>query len=93
MRDQGADFLSAPGYQVYVPDVLRGEHYDPADLPPDTPEKKAKLGAFIQGPGAPLKTVAMVPRIVREIQEKAGGGIDKWGIVGLCWGAKVSFAL
>lgn len=72
-----------------MPGFLRDEHGSLDDLPLDTPEKIAKLTAFLQGTGAPLKTARAIPNVIKEIEAKAGGKINKWGIVGMCWGGKV----
>jgi dienelactone hydrolase len=47
------------------------------------------LGEFFQGLAAPPKTVAKVPEVVKEINESVGGVIEKWGVVGMCWGGKI----
>ena len=86
---QGADMLAHAGYQVYIPDFFHGEPFPSADFPPDTPEKGAKLGAFFQGVAAPPKTVGAIPGVIKDIETKAGGKIEKWGVVGMCWGGKV----
>ena len=86
---QGADMLAHAGYQVYIPDFFHGEPFSSADFPPDTPEKGAKLGTFFQGVAAPPKTVGAIPRVIKDIEAKAGGKIEKWGVVGMCWGGKV----
>ena len=57
--------------------------------PPDTKEKGEKLGAFFQGPAAPPPNAEKIPGIVKEIEEKSDGKIQKWGVLGMCWGGKV----
>ena len=81
---QGADMLAHAGYQVYIPDFLHGEPFSSADFPADTPEKGAKLGAFFQGVAAPPKTVGAIPGVFTDIEAKAGGKIERWGVVGMC---------
>ena len=64
----------------------------PADIawyPPTDDEKKQKLGQFFQTTAAPPKTVARVPDTVKSIAAEYKG-IETWGIVGFCWGGKVS---
>lgn len=56
--------------------------------PPDTKEKGEALGNFFGTTGAPLKSAAKIPVLVKEI-EKLYPNIKTWGIVGFCWGGKV----
>ncbi|CAD6574389.1 MAG: hypothetical protein ASARMPRED_006685 [Alectoria sarmentosa] len=49
----------------------------------------AKLGIFFQCAGTPPKTVATIPSVIKDIEAKAGGKIEKWDVVGMCWGGKV----
>ena len=91
---KGADILAHADdehhqYQVFVPDFFKGSPADHSWYPPDTKEKGEKLGAFFQGPAAPPKTAAKIPAVVKEITEKTGGTIQKWGSLGMCWGGKV----
>ena len=72
-----------------MPDFLQGEYADHSWFPTDTDEKKAKLGAFFGGAGAPPKTVARVPATLDALNAAAGGSITQWGIVGYCWGGKI----
>ena len=91
---QGADILAYADdeqhqHQVYVPDFFYGK---PAELdwyPPDTPEKGEKLGAFFQGPASPTKTADKVPQLIEAIK-KYSPSIEKFGVLGMCWGGKVS---
>lgn len=87
---QGADILATSDkehpYQVFMPDFFEGK---PADLswhPPQTKEHEQKLGEFFSTQGAPPRTLERIPGIVQELNKK---GIEKWGIVGFCWGGKV----
>lgn len=92
--NQGADMLAYSDdaehqYQVFIPDFFLGSPADPSWFPPDTAEKGQKLGAFFQGPGNPGPVAGKIPEIVEEITKKSGGVIQKWGVVGLCWGGKI----
>lgn len=51
-------------------------------------EKGEKLGNFFGTTGAPPKTVARIPKVLKEIESKHSN-IKAWGIVGFCWGGKV----
>jgi len=56
--------------------------------PPDNEEKGKKLGNFFSTTGAPPKTAGRIPGLLKEI-EKQYPDIQKWGVVGFCWGGKV----
>lgn len=90
---QGADILAHADkehqYQVFMPDFFEGNPADISWYPPDTEEKGKKLGEFFQTAAAPPKTVAKVNSVISELQAK-NAGIKSWGIVGYCWGGKVS---
>lgn len=91
---QGADILAHADdehhqYQVFVPDFFEGKPAEPDWYPPDTKEKGEKLGAFFQGPAAPPKNADKVPQLVEAIK-KYSPKIEKSGVVGMCWGGKVS---
>ena len=89
---QGADILafsdSSRQYQVFMPDFFYGKPAEKGIFPPDTEEKKKKLGAFLEGPANPSKTAEKIPDIIKEIS-KQRSTIEKWGVVGGCWGGKV----
>ncbi|KAB8336769.1 hypothetical protein FH972_021078 [Carpinus fangiana] len=90
---QGADILATSDkdndYQVFIPDFFEGNPADISWYPPDTDDKGKKLGNFFETTGAPPKAVARVPKLVDEIQ-KAHPEITTWGILGFCWGGKVT---
>jgi hypothetical protein len=58
--------------------------------PPDTEEKGKKLGNFFQTKGAPPKTAARIPEVLKEI-EKANPSIKTWGIVGVSSSSRFIF--
>ena len=72
-----------------MPDFFRGKPFPLDSFPPDTDEKKKALGDFFGGPAKPDEIAAQVPKIVKELTERSGGTITKWGIVGHCWGGKI----
>ena len=93
---QGADILAHADdehhqYQVYMPDFFEGKPAGHDWYPPDTKEKGEKLGAFFQGPAAPPKNAEKVPQLVEAIK-KYSPKIEKSGVLGMCWGGKVSIA-
>ncbi|KAI9663244.1 MAG: hypothetical protein M1821_008292 [Bathelium mastoideum] len=86
---QGADILGQH-YKVFVPDWFEGKPADISWYPPDTKEKGEKLGNFFQTTGAPPATAQRVPKVVDLLQKQPeNSGIQKWGIVGYCWGGKI----
>lgn len=89
---QGADILATSDkdhkYQVFMPDFFDGKPVDIAIYPPDTKEKEEQLGAFFQGTGAPPKSAAKVPEIIKQLSSY-NSNIKKWGVVGFCWGGKI----
>lgn len=56
--------------------------------PPDTPEKSEALKKFFSTTGAPPKTAAKIPGVVKDV-EKQYPTIKTWGIIGFCWGGKI----
>lgn len=88
---QGADILATSDadipYQVFMPDFFEGEPADISWYPPDNKDKEAKLGQFFQTKAPPPKTLPRIPKIVKELS--AERGIEKWAILGFCWGGKV----
>jgi len=90
---QGADLLAHADdphhqYRVFMPDFLKGNYAQHEWIPPDTDEKKKKLGDFFAGPASPPDTAGRVPTIAKDIEGKFDG-IEQWGIVGYCWGGKI----
>lgn len=93
---QGADLLAysdaSHEYQVFMPDLLRGQPADYDLFPADTDEKQRKMKELFEGPADIPKTVEILPATIKEIAEQAPG-IKKWGGVGFCWGGKVRLIL
>ncbi|KAI9711046.1 MAG: hypothetical protein M1820_002484 [Bogoriella megaspora] len=86
---QGADILGQK-YKVFVPDFFEGNPADVSWYPPDTQEKGEKLGNFFKTTGAPPKTAERIPKVVQQLQQmKENAGVEKWGILGYCWGGKI----
>ena len=71
-----------------MPDFFYGKPASRDDFPPDTDEKKQRMGAFFQGPASVPDTIAKVPGIVEEINRTCPG-IQKWASLGMCWGGKI----
>ena len=89
---QGADILAYTDkehpYQVFMPDFFEGSPADISWHPPgDDKEKQKKLGEFFSNQAAPPKTLPRIPKIVDEL--KKSRGIEKWAILGYCWGGKI----
>lgn len=90
---QGADILahakSDRPIQVFMPDWFDGKPASTGIFPPDTPEKKKQLDAFFSGPAKPTTTLEKIPGVLKALNEKVPG-IEKWAILGHCWGGKVT---
>lgn len=85
---QGADKLGER-YRVFMPGFF-GEQPAPLDwMPLDGPEDMEKLDAFCNGPGETGKTLERVARL-REKFQQTHPEIERWGLVGYCWGGYVS---
>ncbi|KID75397.1 Dienelactone hydrolase, partial [Metarhizium brunneum ARSEF 3297] len=98
---QGADILahsdSEHKYKVLIPDWFKGNPAAIEWYPPDTSEKKEKLGAFF-GKFPPPATAAKLPTYVQAVKQQFAS-LTKFGIVGqlsgiktrqYCWGGKVA---
>ncbi|KAJ4548973.1 hypothetical protein HRR80_008243 [Exophiala dermatitidis] len=90
---QGVDILAYADkdhpYQIFMPDFFEGEPADISWYPPDTEEKGKKLGEFFQTKAAPPKTVERVKKVMEELKSKHPH-LKEWGVMGYCWGGKVS---
>lgn len=51
-------------------------------FPPNTEDKKRNLDAFFQGVGAPSKSVARIPSLIKAF-EKEAPQIKTWGVLGV----------
>jgi len=86
---QGADIISSNlNAKVIIPDFLRGQAQDHNNYPPKTDEAKAALQTWFQTVAAFGKHVPDVQKIARDI--KSANPDAKVGVLGLCWGGKVS---
>ena len=72
-----------------MPDFFDG-HPAPLNWMPidGGPEDVAAMDAFCNGPGETQKTLARV-REVREKVQRQRPEIERWGLVGYCWGGYV----
>ena len=50
------------------------------------------MGAFFAGPAQPPKTVEATKKIMAELKQKYPS-VEKWGMMGLCWGGKCTALL
>jgi dienelactone hydrolase len=92
---QGADILAYGDkerpVQVFMPDLFDGKPADIAWYPPDTEEKGKKLGAFLGSTADQPKNVERVSKLMALMQSNYPY-LTTWGIVGYCWGGKVTFS-
>jgi dienelactone hydrolase len=71
-----------------MPDFFDGKPADISWYPPgDDKDKQAKLGEFFKTQGAPPKTLERIPKVIEEL--KKSKGVEKWAILGFCWGGKI----
>lgn len=82
---QGADILATSDehtkYRVFFPDLLKGEPAPIEWYPPDTEDKKKKLGAWF-AKHSPQDAAQEVVKFVQELKEK-NPGIKSWGVIGV----------
>jgi dienelactone hydrolase len=82
------------GYQVFIPGFLGNDLADPSWFPPNSKEKQMAMGRFF-GPKGPANAGVMLEKlksVVEKIKEE-NSAITAFGVMGYCWGAKVSLAL
>ena len=88
---QGADLLAAhTGAVVVVPDFFKGEVLGTDILPIDSDEKKARMGAFFQGPANIGNNVKNLIAVRKALADKFPAAEGHWGVFGLCWGGKIA---
>lgn len=86
---KGADRLSEHLDAVtLVPDLFEGAQAYVEWLPMDTEEKKSAFGKFYTEVASPPKNVEKLLKVVAEAKAKYPS-VEKWAIIGLCWGGKV----
>lgn len=89
---QGADILAYGDtehpYQVFMPDFFDGNPAKTDWYPPDTSEKGKALSDWFQT-AAPPKHLPKVPGLL-DAAEKTNSNIKSWGIIGYCWGGKMT---
>lgn len=72
-----------------MPDFFEGDAADVSWYPPgDDKEKQKKLGEFFSSKAQPPKTLPRIPKVVDELSKSRG--IEKWAIIGYCWGGKIT---
>jgi len=77
---------STPTKSSY-PTFFDGKPADISWYPPKTEEHQKLLGEFFNNQAAPPKTLPRIPKMVDELSKSRG--IEKWAIVGFCWGGKI----
>lgn len=75
-----------------IPDFFEGKPVDIKNYPPDTPEKQKLIGEFFAGPANPAAVVEKAKVSLGKVQE-AYPKVEKWVIVGFCWGGKIAVTL
>lgn len=71
-----------------IPDFFKGAPVQLENYPPDTDVKKANLQAFFKGPADPVSNVKIVKELLPKLKEQYPE-VEKWALVGLCWGGKI----
>ncbi|KAL7269227.1 hypothetical protein RUND412_008122 [Rhizina undulata] len=89
---QGADIIASAGHLVVMPDYFHGNPLEISVIPPDTPEKQAKLQSFFAGPAAPPTNVAVSRNLYPTLQSQFPE-TKRWGVIGYCWGGKITALL
>ncbi|KAJ9478215.1 putative Protein AIM2 (putative) [Pseudozyma hubeiensis] len=85
---QGADLLAeSTKSRVVMPDFFRGKPFPQSFYPPDTDEKKQALQSFFGEAG---DFGARKPDLEAVADELKKDGAAKLGLVGFCWGGKMS---
>jgi hypothetical protein len=71
-----------------MPDLMEGSVADPAWFTGAEGAQK-KMGEFF-GPGGPCYPPTMIEEVMGVVKEIKESGVEKIGVMGYCWGAKVS---
>ncbi|EAW13488.1 dienelactone hydrolase family protein [Aspergillus clavatus NRRL 1] len=89
---QGADILATGDaqrqYKLFMPDWFKRNPCPIEWYPPDTEEKQKNLRNWF-GQHAPNSVADALPEYVRAVQA-ANPSIQSWGLIGFCWGGKVT---
>ncbi|OBT42471.1 hypothetical protein VE00_07919 [Pseudogymnoascus sp. WSF 3629] len=87
---QGANLLAREvDGVVIVPDFFEGQAADISWLPMDTEEKKTKLMGFFAEKANPVDNLNKLLAVMKEAK-LSYPSVEKWAILGLCWGGKVA---
>ncbi|KAJ5110402.1 hypothetical protein N7532_000937 [Penicillium argentinense] len=87
---QGADLLATRlNAVVLVPDFFEGDALEHHNIPPDTDEKKQRIGQFLATRANIERNTGVVLAAVPEYRTRFPL-VAKWGANGLCWGGKVT---
>ncbi|KAL7270951.1 hypothetical protein RUND412_006328 [Rhizina undulata] len=89
---QGADIIASAGHLVIMPDFFHGKPLEITVIPPNTPEKQAKLQSFFAGPASPPTNVAVAQNLFPTLQSQFSE-TKRWGVIGYCWGGKITTLL
>lgn len=75
-----------------MPDFFGSGAADINMYPPDTAEKWEYIKSFFNGPANPAATIAKIHAVMAVLTSPDGDAkaIEKWGIMGHCWGGKVA---
>lgn len=73
---------------VIVPDFFKGQAADISWLPMDTKEKKTKLMGFFAERANPLNSLSKLLAVMTKTKSLYPS-VEKWAILGLCWGGKI----
>ncbi|KAJ5600967.1 hypothetical protein N7450_002034 [Penicillium hetheringtonii] len=87
---QGADLLAARlNAVVVIPDFFKGEALEHSVIPPDTDEKKKRIGDFLATNANIERNVCVLLAAMPEYRSRFPS-VVKWAANGFCWGGKVT---
>ncbi|KTW28173.1 hypothetical protein T552_02032 [Pneumocystis carinii B80] len=85
---QCVDLLSSGlDARIIMPDFFKKKPYPIDRFPPDTPEKRKEFSDFISGPADPEKNLEVLGSIIKEVKQDE---TESLGVLGFCWGGKLS---